>query len=51
MIPHHSTAILISQNANIADPGVRKLTDQIIESQRQEIEEMRELISELEQAR
>lgn len=48
MIPHHSIAILTSERASISDPRARKLADQIIESQRREIEEMRALIRELE---
>ena len=48
MIHHHSIAILNSENANISDPRVRELADQIIESQRQEIAEMKQLIQELE---
>jgi uncharacterized protein (DUF305 family) len=48
MIPHHSIAILTSSRARIEDPRVRRLADQIIESQRREIEEMKTLIAELE---
>lgn len=48
MIPHHSIAILTSERANISDPRVRELADQIIESQRQEIAEMEALIEALE---
>jgi uncharacterized protein (DUF305 family) len=48
MIPHHSIAILTSERANISDPRVRKLADEIIEAQRREIEEMKALINELE---
>lgn len=48
MIPHHSIAILTSERAGISDPRVRKLADQIIESQRQEIAEMKTLIKDLE---
>jgi len=48
MIPHHSIAILTSERAHIADPRVRKLADQIIESQRREILEMKALIKDLE---
>ncbi len=48
MIPHHSIAILTSTRAHIRDPRVRELADQIIESQRREIFEMKELIRELE---
>ena len=48
MIPHHSIAILTSERANITDPRVKALADQIISSQRKEIDEMRTLIQELE---
>lgn len=51
MIPHHSIAILTSERAGISDPRVRKLADQIIESQRQEILEMKALIKDLESSR
>lgn len=49
MIPHHSIAIMTSERANISDPRVRELADGIIASQRREIQEMKALISELEQ--
>lgn len=48
MIPHHSIAILTSERASISDPRVRELADQIIESQRKEIAEMKALVQELE---
>ena len=48
MIPHHSIAILTSERARITDPRVRKLADQIIETQRREIDEMKALIRDLE---
>lgn len=47
MIPHHSIAILTSGRANIEDPRVRKLADDIIVAQEKEIKEMKELIEEL----
>lgn len=47
MIPHHSIAIMTSERAQIRDPRVRKLADEIIEAQRREIAEMRYLISEV----
>ena len=50
MIPHHSIAILTSERAQIRDPRVRKLADEIIEAQRREISEMKQLIAELEDA-
>tara|TARA_R110002020_G_scaffold461257_1_gene680119 strand:- start:3806 stop:4282 length:477 start_codon:yes stop_codon:yes gene_type:complete len=48
MIPHHSIAILTSERANISDPRVRKLANDIIEAQRLEIAEMKALITDLE---
>ena len=51
MIPHHSVAIMTSERANISDPRARKLADQIIESQRREIDEMKALIEDLEAKR
>lgn len=48
MIPHHSIAILTSERANISDPQVRELADEIIQAQREEIAEMKRLIEELE---
>jgi uncharacterized protein (DUF305 family) len=50
MIPHHSIAILTSERAQISDPRVRKLADEIIDAQRREIAEMKSLINELERA-
>ncbi|MCC2597828.1 DUF305 domain-containing protein [Pusillimonas sp. MFBS29] len=47
MIPHHSIAILTSERANLSDPRVRELADQIIESQRREIKKMKALINDL----
>ena len=47
MIPHHSTAILTSERAEITDPRVRKLADEIIKAQRLEIAEMKALIADL----
>jgi hypothetical protein len=48
MIPHHSIAILTSERAEISDPRVRRLADEIIEAQRKEIAEMESLIRDLE---
>ncbi len=47
MIPHHSIAILTSSRANISDPRVRKLADDIIKAQKLEIKEMEALIGDL----
>lgn len=48
MIPHHSIAILTSNRADIKDPEVRKLANEIIESQEREIAEMKAHIKRLE---
>ena len=48
MIPHHSIAIMTSRRADIQDPRVRKLADDIIEAQLREIAAMKALIAELE---
>ncbi|MBA4795068.1 MAG: DUF305 domain-containing protein [Phenylobacterium sp.] len=48
MVPHHSIAIMTSERAQITDPRVRKLADEIIAAQRREIAEMKYLIAELE---
>lgn len=48
MIPHHSIAILTSERADIKDPEVKKLAEDIIEAQRKEIEEMKQMIKRLE---
>ncbi|MFV8225029.1 DUF305 domain-containing protein [Christiangramia aquimixticola] len=48
MIPHHSIAILTSKRADIDDPEVRKLADDIIKAQEKEIAEMKKMIKRLE---
>ena len=50
MIPHHSSAIMVSKHADIKDPEVKKLSEQIIQSQEKEIAEMEAKIKELEKA-
>jgi uncharacterized protein (DUF305 family) len=47
MIPHHSIAILTSENAQIKDVRVRQLADEIIQAQRREIEEMDWLLGDI----
>jgi len=44
MIPHHSSAILTSEKANIRDIEVRKLANDIIEAQEREIKLMEEYL-------
>ena len=47
MIPHHSIAILTSERADIKDPEVKQLAEDIIEAQRKEIEQMKAMIERL----
>ncbi|MEO7522658.1 MAG: DUF305 domain-containing protein [Ferruginibacter sp.] len=44
MIPHHSSAIMVSKNANLKDPQVIKLSEGIIASQEKEIAEMKAIL-------
>ncbi|OSZ77128.1 DUF305 domain-containing protein [Chitinophagaceae bacterium IBVUCB2] len=48
MIPHHAAALLMAKKANIKDPEIKKLTEQIILSQQAEIEQMKAKIKEIE---
>ena len=44
MIPHHSRAILVCQEAELTDPQIRELCAGIVETQRAEIREMEAII-------
>jgi hypothetical protein len=44
MIPHHSSAIMVSKRADLKDPEVKKLSEQIIKSQEEEITQMEHII-------
>ncbi|WP_204336840.1 DUF305 domain-containing protein [Cryomorpha ignava] len=48
MIPHHSIAILVSENATFEDPETAKLAKEIIEAQKREIAQMERIIERLE---
>lgn len=48
MIPHHSSAIMVSQNATFEDPEAQQLAKEIIEAQKREIAEMKKMISRFE---
>ncbi len=45
MIPHHSSAIMVSKNANLKDSEVIKLSEGIIASQEKEIAEMKAILA------
>jgi uncharacterized protein (DUF305 family) len=47
MIPHHSSAIMVSQNATFEDPETEKLAQDIIEAQKREIAQMEDIIARL----
>ncbi|HEY0878921.1 MAG TPA: DUF305 domain-containing protein [Zeimonas sp.] len=44
MIPHHSGAILMCERSALTDPEIRALCDTIVQSQREEIAQMRSLL-------
>ncbi|KOF01552.1 hypothetical protein OB69_16930 [Roseivirga seohaensis subsp. aquiponti] len=48
MIPHHSSAIMVSENATFEDPETAELAKQIIEAQEREIAQMKRIIERLE---
>ena len=47
MIPHHSSAIMTSKNARLQDPEVKKLAEEIIKAQEEEISKMETIIERL----
>jgi hypothetical protein len=47
MIPHHSSAILTSQEAALKDPELKKLADEIIKAQEKEIAQMKSMLDRL----
>ena len=51
MIPHHSIAVMTSERAQIRDPRVRKLADEIVAAQRREIAEMHYLVADISDGR
>lgn len=50
MIPHHSIAINNAEKADLRDPRVRRLADEIIAGQVREIREMKLLIDDIERS-
>ncbi len=47
MIPHHSGALLMCENAKISDPEIQALCKGIIEGQQREIEQMNSILKRL----
>lgn len=47
MIPHHSRAILLCEQSNITDPEIKDLCGEIVESQQQEIDQMKDILQRL----
>lgn len=48
MIPHHSGAILMCQEAALTDPEIQQLCQEIIANQEQEIDQMKAIMERLE---
>lgn len=49
MIPHHSSAIMVSQKAQLKDPEAIKLAEDIIAAQKREIAKMKAMLERLDQ--
>ena len=47
MIPHHAGAILMCQQATLQDPELKRLCDEIVRGQQQEIEQLTKKLREL----
>jgi uncharacterized protein (DUF305 family) len=47
MIPHHSGAILMCREASLSNPEIVKLCNDIIKSQREEIDQMKAILARL----
>jgi len=47
MIPHHAGAILMCNEAPITDTGIRTLCQNIVKSQQQEIDQMKNMLQRL----
>ncbi|WP_019990940.1 DUF305 domain-containing protein [Rudanella lutea] len=47
MIPHHAAAILMAKEANLTDPDLQKLQQDIITAQEKEIKQMKDKLAQL----
>lgn len=50
MIPHHSGAVLMCENADLSDPEIASLCDAIVPGQQSEIDQMKQILRRLEGA-
>lgn len=48
MIPHHSSAITMCEEADITDPEIRTLCEKIISAQKEEISQMKSILQRVE---
>jgi uncharacterized protein (DUF305 family) len=51
MIPHHSGAILMCEDASLQDPRIRELCKTIVKGQQEEIDQMRDMLADLNRGR
>jgi hypothetical protein len=51
MIPHHSSAILMCEQADIQDPELKELCEEIISNQQAEIDQMKKILQRLNENR
>jgi uncharacterized protein (DUF305 family) len=49
MIPHHAGAILMCNDANITDPEIKRLCEEIVASQEKEIAQMKAKLKQLDE--
>lgn len=49
MIPHHSSAILMCQEASLSDPEIIDLCGQIVTAQEEEISQMKDILQRLDE--
>lgn len=47
MVPHHSRAVLVCQEAQITDPEIIEPCDQIVSSRLEEIDQMQDILRRL----
>jgi uncharacterized protein (DUF305 family) len=48
MIPHHASALLMCEQADLQDPEIKELCSEILSSQQEQIDQMRTKLEEME---